>query len=425
MLDIRLVREKPDWVRERLKTRYDGTDALIDGILKTDERRRASITEVEELKSERNKVSKQVGARKAKGESADDLLKGMKEMSDRIAALDEERSRIEEEQREALLGVPNLPHEACPVGEDASANPEVGGHGEKPKFDFELKDHVELGTALGIIDFEAAAKVAGSGFYALRGAGARLERALINFMLDLHVDEHGYTEIAPPILIREASMVGTGQLPKFREDMYGLEGEDLFLAPTAEVPVTNLHREEILKADQLPISYVAYTPCFRREAGSAGRETRGIIRVHQFDKVEMVRITDEETSYKALEELREAAEKVLQRLGLHYRTIELCTGDLGFGAAKCYDIELWAPGSDSYLEVSSCSNFEAFQARRMNLRYKGADKKNRFCHTLNGSGLALPRLVVALLETGQQADGSIVLPEAIHPYFGGSRIAKP
>ena len=274
-----------------------------------------------------------------------------------------------------------------------------------------------------IVDFAAGAKISGSGFFVFTGAGARLERALINFLLDLHTREHGYKEIFPPFVIREASMYGTGQLPKFREDMYHLEGEDLYLAPTAEVPVTNLHREEILAKDQLPICYAAYTPCFRREAGSAGRETRGMIRVHQFDKVELVKIVEPSTSYDELEKLRRNAERVLELLGLHYRTIELCTGDIGFGAAKCYDIEVWAPGTEAYLEVSSCSNFEDFQARRMQLRYKNEEKKNSFCHTLNGSGTALPRLFIALIETYQQADGTIFLPEVLRPYFGSDRIA--
>jgi len=422
MLDIRLIRDNPEKVVERLKARGKGDEAAVALILDVDAKRREVIAEVEKLKAERNSISKDIGGRKAKGESADDLLAGMKEKSDRIAELDKKQTELDEQQRDLLLQVPNLPHEACPVGLDATANPVVRTFGEKPVFDFEPLEHVPLVEKLGIVDFAAGAKISGSGFFVFRGHGARLERALLNFLLDLHTGEHGYTEIFPPFLVREASMYGTSQLPKFREDMYRLEGEDLFLAPTAEVPVTNLHREEILNKEQLPIRYAAYTPCFRKEAGSAGKDNRGMIRVHQFDKVELVKIVEPQTSYEELEALRKNAEKVLELLGLHYRTIELCTGDMGFGAAKCYDIEVWAPGSKSYLEVSSCSNFEDFQARRMNLRYKTEDKKNVFCHTLNGSGTALPRLFVALVETGQQKDGSIKLPAVLHSYFGATEI---
>jgi seryl-tRNA synthetase len=342
----------------------------------------------------------------------------MKEKSDRIAALDSDLAAVEAEQRHLLLVTPNIPHEQCPVGADASGNPEVKQWGTKPTFSFAPKEHVALVESLGLIDFDAATKISGSGFLVFRGMGAKLERALIQFLLDLHTRDHSYVEVSPPYLIREACMEGTTQLPKFHEDMYRVAEENLYLAPTAEVPVTNLHREEILPHEKLPISYAAYSPCFRREAGSAGRETRGMIRVHQFDKVELVKIVDPTTSYAALEDIRSHAERVLELLGLHYRTIELCTGDISFGAAKCYDIEVWAPGAGSYLEVSSCSNFEEFQARRMNLRMKTAEGKNIFCHTLNGSGVALPRLVVALLETYQQEDGSVRLPEILWPYVG-------
>jgi seryl-tRNA synthetase len=419
MLDIRLIREKPEWVKERLALRAPGTESPVDEIVQLDVRRRSIITEVETQKSERNRISKEVGGRKAKGESADDLLAGMKEKSDRIAQLDAELAQVEEAQTSILLRVPNLPHPACPVGTDATSNPVVHSHGAKKEFAFKPKELVELAEARGMVDFERAAKISGSGYFVLRGPGARLQRALIQFMLDLHTREHGYTEIAPPVLVREACMVGTNQLPKFREDMYHLEGEDLFLAPTAEVPVTNLHREELLKAEQLPICYAAHTPCFRREAG---KESRGMQRVHQFDKIELVKIVRPEKSYEELELLRGHAQRVLELLGLHYRTIELCTGDIGFGAAKCYDLEVWAPGAGAYLEVSSCSNFEEFQARRMNLRFKDEDGKNKFCHTLNGSGVALPRLFIALVETYQQADGSIFLPEVLRPYFGADSI---
>ena len=422
MIDIRLVRENPQLVKERLATRGKGDEQFVDRILEIDQTRRARIARVEKLKSERNAISKEVGGRKARGEPVEDLLQGMKEKSDHIAVLDAEVAEIDAGLEQILLGIPNLPHTKCPVGTDAAHNPEVAVFGDKPAFKFKPLAHVELAEKLKIVDFAAGAKISGSGFFVFTGPGARLERALLNFLLDLHTREHGYKEILPPFVIREASMLGTGQLPKFREDMYHLEGEDLYLAPTAEVPVTNLHREEILSMDQLPICYAAYTPCFRREAGSAGRETRGMIRVHQFDKVELVKIVEPATSYDELEKLRRNAERVLELLGLHYRTIELCTGDMGFGAAKCYDIEVWAPGTGSYLEVSSCSNFEDFQARRMQLRYKNADKKNVFCHTLNGSGTALPRLFIALIETFQQEDGTVILPEVLRPYFGSDRI---
>lgn len=419
MLDIRLIRENPGWVKERLALRAPGTESPVDEIVQLDVRRRAIIAEVESQKSERNRISKEVGGRKSRGEPADDLLAGMKEKSDRIAALDADLALLEQAQNDILLRVPNLPHPACPVGTDASANPVVHTFGEKPVFAFKPRELVDLATAKGMVDFDRAAKISGSGYFVLRGAGARLQRALIQFMLDLHTREHGYTEIAPPVLVREACMIGTNQLPKFREDMYHLEGEDLFLAPTAEVPVTNLHREELLKAGELPIYYAAHTPCFRREAG---KESRGMQRVHQFDKIELVKIVRPEHSYEELEKLRANAQRVLELLGLHYRTIELCTGDMGFGAAKCYDLEVWAPGTGAYLEVSSCSNFEDFQARRMHLRFKDDDGKNKFCHTLNGSGVALPRLFIALVETHQQADGTIRVPDVLRPYFGAETI---
>ncbi|MFQ3671033.1 MAG: serine--tRNA ligase [Verrucomicrobiia bacterium] len=418
MLDIRLIREQPEEVRRRLALRGKGVEEVLDQIAQGDAKRRAIIAEVERLKSERNAASKQIGARKARGEAADDLLAGMKEASDRIAWLDRELAEVEEAQRAWLLSVPNLPYVGCPEGQGAEDNPVVGSWGELPQFPFEAKDHVTLGTALGLYDFEAAAKISGSGFAVFKGAAARLQRVLVGWLLDLHTAEHGYVEVAPPYLVREVCMEGTGQLPKFRDDMYGVEGEGLFLAPTAEVPVTNLHREEILAQEALPLRYVAYTPCFRKEAGSAGKLTRGLIRMHQFDKVELVQIVEPERSYQALEELRRHAEMVLERLELPFRTVELCAGDLGFGAAKCYDLEVWAPGTGAWLEVSSCSNFEAFQARRMNLRYKDGTGKNQPCHTLNGSGVALARLVVALLENGQQPDGSVRLPAALQERFG-------
>ncbi len=345
----------------------------------------------------------------------------MRKIGEQIADLTQRATAVDEAQRNLLLETPNLPHESVPIGKDPSANRVARSWGEKPPLT-EPADHVALGARLNLFDLDRAAKLSGSGFICFTGAGAKLERALINFMIDLHTREHGYLEISPPFLVRRDCMIGTSQLPKFEADMYGLEENQLFLAPTAEVPLTNLHREEILSVADLPKKFVAYTPCFRREAGAAGRETRGIIRVHQFDKVELVKITTPEKSYEELESLAADAERVLQLLGLHYRVIELCTGDLGFGSAKTYDIEVWSPGQDGFLEVSSCSNFEDFQARRMQLRFKDRDGKNRFCHTLNGSGLALPRLFAALIENYQQPDGSVRIPEKLQPYFGAEKI---
>jgi seryl-tRNA synthetase len=379
-------------------------------------------TALQQLNADRNRMSKEIGAKRSRGEASGELEDHVRQIGDQISALTEEIGTSEEQQRHLLLQIPNIPHSEAPIGKDASANPVVRSWGDKPKFDGKILDHVALGTKLQLFDLERAAKLSGSGFICFTGAGAKLERALINFMLDLHTREHGYREISPPFLVRRDCMIGTTQLPKFEADMYGLEDNQLFLAPTAEVPVTNFHREEILALKDLPKKFVAYTPCFRREAGSAGRETRGILRVHQFDKVELVKITAAENSYAELESLTTNAERVLQMLELHYRVIELCTGDLGFGSAKTYDIEVWSPGHNAYLEVSSCSNFEDFQARRMNLRYKDADGKNKFAHTLNGSGLALPRLFAALIESGQQPDGSIRLPAALAPYFGANEI---
>ncbi|MEM9400077.1 MAG: serine--tRNA ligase [Verrucomicrobiota bacterium] len=422
MLDIRLIREKSDFVKQRLAARGENV-STVDDALEIDVQRRKIITEVEQLKSERNSISKEIGIRKKNKESADDLMQGMKQKSERIAQFDEEVRQLEEKQQGILLCIPNLPHEACPVGKDEKDNPEVHTFGKKPELNFEPKSHMELVADLGMIDFSAAATLSGSGFLVFKAAGARLERALISYLLDKHADKNGYTEISPPFIVRGACMQGTGQLPKFREDAYCIESEELFLTPTAEVPVTNLHRESILSAEDLPKKYVAYTPCFRKEAGSAGKETRGMTRVHQFDKVELVKIVDQDSSFNELESLLRHAEEILEELGLHYRTIELCTGDLGFGAAKCYDVEVWAPGAQSYLEVSSCSNFLDFQSRRMNLRYKDKDGKNKFCHTLNGSGTALPRLFIALIETYQQKDGRIKLPEPLHDYFGAKEIS--
>lgn len=419
MLDLKLIRDDPESVRRRLATRGSGDETRIAEIAKLDEQRRKLLTEGDTLKAERNKVSKEIGLKKAKGQEVSAEMAAMKQVGDRIAALDAQLSTLDAQLQDILLIIPNLPHESVPVGKDSAGNSEVRRWGEPVKLAFQPKPHWEIGEKLGILDFPRAAKISGSGFILYKGAGARLERALINWLLDLHTREHSYTEVSPPFLINRASMIGTGQLPKFEDDMYRLRDEEMYLAPTAEVPVANIHRDEILREDQLPVRYCAYTPCFRREAGAAGKETRGMIRVHQFDKVEMIKFTKPESSYDELEKMVVNAERVLQLLGLHYRTLLLCTGDMGFASAKTYDIEVWAPGQNAYLEVSSCSNCEDFQARRANIKFKAADGKNRFVHILNGSGTALARLYVALLETYQQSDGSVKLPEVLLPYMGG------
>jgi seryl-tRNA synthetase len=422
MLDIRLIRENPELVKQRLAHRGGDHSATVDEILSIDTARRSAETERQKLQGDRNRLSKDIGIGKKNGQDTSAIEAEVKGTNTRIEEIGREADDADVRQRDLMLGIPNMPHEACPVGHSAEENPEVRVWGEVPKYDFEPKDHTILGTSLGILDFEAGTRITGSAFTVYRGAGARLERALISFLLDLHSTEHGYTEVNVPHLVKAECLVGTGQLPKFGDQVYHSPTDDLYLIPTAEVPVTNLHREEIVKLEQLPICYAAYTPCFRREAGSAGLGTRGLIRMHQFDKVELVKITTPETSMAELESLTGNAEKVLQLLGLHYRVIELCTGDIGFGSAKTYDIEVWAPGQGSYLEVSSCSNFGDYQARRMNLRFKGEDGKNRFCHTLNGSGTALARLFVALVETYQQADGTIAIPEALRGHFGSAKI---
>ncbi len=422
MLDIRLIREKTDYVKERLATRGGDLAARIDEILECDRARRASETFQQSRQAERKRLSKEIGMKRAKGEDSSALEAAAKAMGEEVAASAAEAAQWDERQRALLLAVPNLPHDGAPIGPDATANPELRVWGEKPAFSFAPLPHLELGERLRLFDFERAAKISGSAFVCFTGAGARLERALINFLLDLHTSAHGYTEVNPPVLVKPEALIGTTQLPKFEDQQYKCERDGLYLASTAEVPVTNLHREEITALEALPICYAAYTPCFRSEAGAAGLGTRGLIRMHQFDKVELVRITTPENSAAEHELLTAHAEKVLQLLGLHYRVIELCTGDVGFGSARTYDIEVWAPGQNAYLEVSSCSNFGDFQARRMNLRFKDAEGKNRLCHTLNGSGTALPRLFVALLETYQRADGTVAIPEALRPYFGSAQI---
>src|SRR6266403_3838532 len=424
MLDIRLIREKADFVRARLATRGSGDESKIDEVLRVDAERRKLETALQQLNADRKRLSKEIGGKKSRGETTDEVEQHVRQIGEQIAELNARATAAEDEQKNLVLQIANLPHESVPTGKDPGANRVVRSWGEKPRLTKPV-DHVALGTRLNLFNPEWATKLSGSGFICFTGAGAKLERALINFMIDLHPREHGYTEISPPFLVRRDCMIGTTQLPKFEEDMYKVESEDLFLVPTAEVPLTNLHREEILTPAELPKKFVAYTPCFRREAGSAGRETRGILRVHQFDKVELVKVTTTEKSYAELETLLAEAEKVLQVLGLHYRVIELCTGDLTFGSAKTYDLEVWSPGSrdgGTYLEVSSCSNYEDFQARRMSLRYKGGDGKNKFCHTLNGSGLALPRLFAALIENFQQPDGSVRIPEKLQAYFGAAEI---
>ncbi len=420
MLDLKFIRENSDRVKEALAKRGQEKDQpKIDELLQLDKERRALLTETEALKAEQNKVSKQVGAMKAKGEDPAQIFKEMKAISQKAADIDIKVGDIGKKIDQIAYAIPNIPHSEVPVGGE-KANKVVREWGQPKKFDFKPRPHWEIGEKLDILDLTRGTKVTGSNFPVYKGKGALLERALINFMLDLHIEKHGYTEIAPPFLVNRDSMTGTGQLPKLEEDMYKTTGEGFFLIPTAEVPVTNLHRDEILKEEELPIYYVAYTPCFRREAGSYGKETRGITRIHQFDKVEMVKFTTPETSYAEHEKLLHNAEEVLQLLGLHYRVVNLASGDISFAAAKCYDLEVWAPGMNSYLEVSSCSNFEAFQARRAKIRYRRkSDQKTEFVHTLNASGLALPRTVIAILENYQQPDGTLHLPEALHPYLRG------
>ncbi len=423
MLDIRQLRDNPEEIKQRVRNRGGDAWQLVDSVLECDTERRKLETERQTLQQERNSLSKEIGMIKKSGGNADEIQDKVRGINDRMKEIGEQADKADATQRDLLLQIPNTPHTECPIGSTEDDNPEIRVWGEKPSYDFEPVDHVILTEKLGMLDFENAAKIAGSGYVVFKGDGARLERCLIQFLLDVQTRENGYTEVSPPFLINRECMFGTGQLPKFEDDMYGVEDNTVFLAPTAEVPVTNLERDNLLALGDLPKCYTAYTPCFRREAGSAGRDSKGLIRMHQFDKVEIVRIERPERSYEALEELTGHAEAVLQKLGLHYRVIELCTGDIGFSAAKTYDIEVWAPGHGKYLEVSSCSNFEDYQARRMNLRFKDEEKKNRFCHTLNGSGTALPRLYVALVETYQQADGSIRLPEALVPYFGAEEIS--
>ncbi len=418
MIDMKLFRDNPDYLVEACKLKRVNLDVNVGVELYA--KRLEVIAELEDLQAQRNAASKEVGMKKKAGEDASEVMEKVKDISSRVKELEDSRKSIEEELHQVVLAIPNHPAEDVPEGDGENENLEIDTWGEKPTFDFEPKAHWDICEDLDLVDFKRGVKLSGSGFILYKGLGARLERALYSYFLDLHTTEHGYTEWLPPLMVNRESMVGTGQLPKMENDMYCCDkGDDLFLIPTAEVPITNIHRNEFLPLAELPIYYTAYSACFRREAGAAGKDTRGLLRVHEFNKVEMVKFVEPETSYDELEKLRANAETCLQRLGLHYRTLKLCTGDLSFAAAKCYDFEAFAPGVDKYLEVSSCSNFEDFQARRANIRYKDTEKKTRFVHTLNSSGLALPRTMVAILECYQQEDGSVVIPEVLRPYMGG------
>ena len=423
MLDLKTVRNNLDRIKTMLKNRNNDLDISVFESL--DDERRDKLGELESLRHERNKVSEDIAAMKKNGEDASSLINDMKDVSSRIKILETGMDEIQDQLDQLLLGIPNIPHETVPVGKDENDNPVVREWGEKKEFDFKPLSHWDIGENLGILDFARAAKLAGARFALYKGAGSRLERALINFMLDIHTEEHGYTEVLPPFMVNSACMTGTGQLPKFEEDLFKIDGWDHYLIPTAEVPVTNIHREEILGEDDLPLYYTAYTPCFRSEAGSYGKDTRGLIRNHQFNKVELVKFCDPENSYDELEKLTQNAEEILKRLELPYRVITLCTGDLGFSAAKTYDLEVWLPGQQLYREISSCSNFVDFQARRASIRFKRKGAKGtELVHTLNGSGLAVGRTFVAILENYQQEDGSVKIPGALKSYMGGMKEIK-
>lgn len=419
MLDIKKIREDFEGVKAAVERRGKG-DFGLSNVQLLDEKRRGVLAKVEAMKNKQNQASKEIPKLKKEGKDTTELMAEMKSLSEEIKALDSEVSAVEEELRQAILNVPNTPNPTVPEGKDDTENVELRKWGEPRIFDFEQKAHWDVGVDLDILDFDRAAKIAGARFTVYKGMGARLERAVINFMLNMHTEEHGFTEILPPFMVNRAAMTGTGQLPKFEDDMFHVPAKDFFLIPTAEVPVTNLLMDEILDGDSLPIYYTAYTPCFRKEAGSAGRDTRGLIRQHQFNKVEMVKFVKPETSYDELESLTAAAEDILKKLEIPYRVVKLSTGDLGFSSAMTYDIEVWMPSYGRYVEISSCSNFESYQARRANIRFRGETKgKPEFVHTLNGSGLAVGRTVAAILENYQQADGSVVIPEVLKPYMGG------
>lgn len=417
MLDIKSIRDNGAEVQARLHRRHP--DLNLGDLLALDVQRREITSELQAKQSLRNDASKQIGKLKAQGQDTAPIMEQMKSLADEIKALELRSRELDEQQNTLLLGFPNLPHPSVPAGAGEEENVEIRRWGTPRQFDFEPRPHDELGTALGMLDFARGVKIAQSRFTLYKGMGARLERALINFMLDIHTGEHGYTEVQPPLLVNRESMTATGQLPKFEEDLFATEGGNLLLIPTAEVPVTNIHRDEILPVDALPLNYTAYTPCFRREAGSYGKDTKGLIRQHQFNKVELVKFCHPDTSYEELETLLRHAEVILQRLELPYRVVCLCSGDLGFSAAKTYDIEVWVPSQNTFREISSCSNFEDFQARRGAIRFKDAHGKNRLVHTLNGSGLAVGRTLVAILENCQNSDGSISIPKALIPYMGG------
>ncbi|HHV16655.1 MAG TPA: serine--tRNA ligase [Gelria sp.] len=423
MLDVRKIRANPEEVEKQLEKRNQ--NGALKQFLQLDEKRRAILGEVEELKNFRNTSSKQIGKMKKQGEDSSELMEKVREIGKEIKALDDKLKTVEEEIDKILLNLPNIPHESVPEGLDESANVEIRRWGEPRQFDFEPLAHWDIGPNLDILDFERAAKLSGARFTVYKGMGARLERAVINFYLDIHTREHGYEEILPPFMVSADCMQGTGQLPKFAEDMFKIQGREMYLIPTAEVPLTNLYREEILEVTDLPKYVTAYSPCFRAEAGSHGRDTRGIIRQHQFNKVELVKITTPEGSYEELEKMTANAEKVLQLLGLPYRVVLLSTGDMGFSAAKTYDLEVWMPGYNDYREISSCSNCEDFQARRANIRYRPTPKgKLQYAHTLNGSGVAIGRTVAAILENYQQEDGSVIVPGILRPYMGGLKVIK-
>lgn len=424
MLDIKRLREDFEGVKRAVESRGQGNFG-IDNVLVLDEKRRAILASVEQMKNKQNLDSKEIPKLKKEGKDTTELMAEMKMLSEEIKKLDSEVSELETELKNALLNIPNTPHPSVPIGKDDADNVEVRKVGTPRACDFEQKAHWEIGSDLGILDFERAAKIAGARFTVYKGMGARLERSIINFMLNLHTEEHGYTEILPPFMVNRDAMTGTGQLPKFEDDMFWIPAKDFFLIPTAEVPVTNLRMDEILDADELPVYYTAYTPCFRKEAGSAGRDTRGLIRQHQFNKVELVKFVRPENSYDELESLLLAAEEVLKRLEIPYRVVKLSTGDLGFSSAMTYDIEVWMPSYGRYVEISSCSNFESYQARRGNIRFRPEPKgKLEFVHTLNGSGLAVGRTCAAILENYQQADGSVIIPEALRPYMGIDKITR-
>jgi seryl-tRNA synthetase len=424
MIDIRTVREHTKETKDSLEKRGEGID-ILDRILKIENERRDLLRIVEEMRQRRNQISQEIGRLKKDGGDTAGIMTEAKEISDQITDKQYALRELEDRSMQELLLIPNIPDESVPTGKDETENQEMRVWGEKPEFSYEPKNHWDIGEDLDILDFERAGKIAGARFVINKGAGAKLERALMNFMLNLHTKEHGYTEIFPPILVNKDSMTGTGQLPKFEEDLFKETSKGYYLIPTAEVPVTNIHRDEILNEEQLPVYYTAYTPCFRREAGSHGKDTRGLIRLHQFNKVELVKFVKPESSYDELESLTLNAEEVLKRLGLHYRVVALCTGDIGFSAAKTYDLEVWFPAQGRFREISSCSNFTDFQARRAGIRFKKKSKKGtEFVHTLNGSGLAIGRTLAAILENYQQEDGSVVIPEALQHFMGTDRIIK-